>query len=211
MNQSTKTLLCGTIAAAVAVVALALGSMQATAQSTNPVRVRGTVGSLDRSTLVVHSREGADVSIHLADNWAATGIVKASMSDIKPGVFIGTASLPQSDGSLRSLEVVVFPEAARGTGEGHYPWDLKPTSMMTNATVSKAVDSVDGRTVTLSYKGGEQKIVIPSDAPIVTFAEAQKSDVKAGAAVFVPTQRQADGTLSATRVVVGKDGLVPPM
>jgi hypothetical protein len=154
------------------------------AQSGNPVRVRGTVVSVDGSTLVVHSREGADVSIHLADNWSVTGVVKASMSDIKQGAFIGTASLPRPDGSLRALEVLVFPEAMRGSGEGHYPWDLKPTSMMTNAAVGNVVDGVEGRTVTLSYKGGEKKVTIPVDAPIVTFADAAKTDVKAGAPVF---------------------------
>jgi hypothetical protein len=207
MNQLAKALFAG----GAVVVALALGCAVAAAQSGTAVRVRGTVVSLGGSTLIVHSRDGADVSIHLADNWAVTGVVKASMSDIKPGVFIGTASLPQPDGSLRSLEVVVFPEALRGMGEGHYPWDLKPASMMTNANIANAVDGVDGRTVTLSYKGGEQKITIPPDAPIVTFGEAQKSDVKAGAAVFVPAQHQPDGTFNAARVVVGKDGLVPPM
>jgi len=211
MISSRKNGLSGILAAGVAVVALAFGIVPGMAQKGDPVRVRGTVASIEGSTLVVHSREGADVSIHLADDWGAIGVVKASMSDIKPGVFVGAASLPQSDTSLRAIEVLVFPEALRGSGEGHYPWDLKPSSTMTNATVGNAVDGVDGRTVTLSYKGGEQKITIPADAPIVTFTEAAKTDIKAGAPVFVPTQRQADGTMTAGRVVVGKDGIVPPM
>jgi hypothetical protein len=211
MKSSRKNTLSGILAVGVAAVALSFGIVPGMAQKGDPVRVRGTVASLDGSTLVVHSREGADVSIHLADDWGAIGVVKASMADIKPGVFVGAASLPQSDTSLRAIEVLVFPEALRGSGEGHYPWDLKPSSMMTNATVGNAVDGVDGRTVTLSYKGGEQKITIPADAPIVTFTEAAKTDVKAGAPVFVPTQRQADGTMTAGRVVVGKDGVVPPM
>jgi hypothetical protein len=211
LKSVNKAIHCGILAAGVAVVTLSLACVAAIAQSNNQVRVRGTVVSLEGSALVVHAREGANVSIHLADDWAAIGVVKASMSDIKPGTFIGTASLPQADSSLRAIEVVVFPEAMRGSGEGHYPWDLKPASMMTNATVGNSVDSVDGRTVTLSFKGGEKKVTIPPDAPIVTFADAQKADIKAGAPVFVPTQRQSDGTLNATRVVVGKDGLVPPM
>jgi hypothetical protein len=211
MNSSRKNSFSGILAAGVAALALSFGAVSSMAQSGDPVRVRGTVASLDGSTLVVHSREGADVSIHLADKWSAIGVVKAAISDIKPGVFVGAASLPQSDSSLRAIEVLVFPETMRGFGEGHYPWDLKPSSMMTNATVGNAVDGVDGRTVTLSYKGGEKKITIPADAPIVTFAEAAKTDVKAGAPVFVPTQRQADGTMNASRVVVGKDGVVPPM
>jgi hypothetical protein len=211
MKSSSKSRLPGILVTSVAVFTVSLGGVPGLAQSGNPVRVRGTVVSVDGSTLVVHSREGADVSIHLADNWSVTGVVKASMSDIKQGAFIGTASLPRPDGSLRALEVLVFPEAMRGSGEGHYPWDLKPTSMMTNATVGNVVDGVEGRTVTLSYKGGEKKVTIPVDAPIVTFADAAKTDVKAGAPVFVPTQRQPEGTLNANRVVVGKDGVAPPM
>jgi hypothetical protein len=211
MTSSIKNCLPGILAASIALFTLSLGGVPGLAQSGEPVRVRGTVVSLDGSTLVVHSREGADVSIHLADNWGVTGVVKASMSDIKEGAFIGTASLPQPDGSLRAIEVLVFPEAMRGSGEGHRPWDLKPTSMMTNATVGNFVDGVEGRTVTLSYKGGEKKVTIPVDAPIVTFADAAKTDVKAGAPVFVPTQLQSDGTMNANRVVVGKDGVVPPM
>jgi hypothetical protein len=208
---SGKTNLSLALAVGGAGIALWLAGASAMAASGDPVRVRGTVVSLDGSTLVVHSREGADVSIHLADGWGATGVVKASMADIKQGAFIGAASLPQSNSGLRAIEVVVFPEAMRGSGEGHYPWDLKPSSMMTNATIGNAVDSVDGRTVTLSYKGGDKKMTIPADAPIVTFAEAATSDVKPGATVFVPTMRQADGTMNANRVVVGKNGVAPPM
>jgi hypothetical protein len=198
-------------AAPAATVALLLGTVWGVAQSGDPVRIRGVVVGLEGSTLVVHSREGADVSIRLATDWAATGVVKAAMSDIKPGTFIGTASLPQTDGSQRAIEVVVFPEAMRGLGEGHYPWDLKPTSMMTNANIANSVDGVDGRTVTLSYKGGEKKVTIPADAPIVTFAEATAADVKPGARVFVPALRQADGAINASRVVVGKGDVIPPM
>lgn len=194
-----------------AALSLLLGPFGVMAQSGDPVRVRGTVVSIEGSTLVVHSREGADVSIHLADNWAATGIVKASLADIKTGTFIGTASLPQTDGSQRAIEVVVFPEAMRGVGEGHYPWDLKPTSMMTNANIANSVDGVEGRTVTLSYKGGEKKITISNDAPIVTFAPASVADIKPGVYVFVPSTRHGDGTINSGRVVVGKDGAIPPM
>ena len=157
MKSSSNARLSLVLAAGVAVF---LAGAPAMAQSGDPVRVRGAVASLEGSTLVVHSREGADVTIHLADDWAVTGVVKASMADIKPGAFIGAASLPQTDSSQRALEVLVFPEGMRGFGEGHYPWDLKPASMMTNATVANAVDSVDGRSITVSYKGGEKKITI---------------------------------------------------
>jgi hypothetical protein len=179
--------------------------------ATEVVRVRGQVVSLDGATLTIKSRTGEDVMVRLADKWAVGGIVKASMTDIKPGTFIGTAAMPQPGTSLRALEVVVFPEAMRGTGEGSYDWDLKPQSSMTNANITNAVDSVDGRTVTLAYKGGTKSIVIGADTPIVTFGAADKSDIKPGANVFVAAQKQADGSLVAARVAVGKDGVVPPM
>jgi hypothetical protein len=193
-----------------AAIGFLLGPISAMAAG-DPIRVRGTVVSIEGSALVVHSREGADVSIHLADKWGATGVVKASLSDIKPGTFIGTASLPETDGAQRAIEVVVFPEALRGYGEGHYPWDLKPKSMMTNANIANAVDGVDGRTVTLSYKGGEKKVTIPNDTPIVTLVAATAADIRPGANVFVPGERQADGTINSSVVVVGTDGVIPPM
>jgi hypothetical protein len=180
-------------------------------QAAEIVRVRGQVVSLNGATLTVKSRTGEDVSVQLADKWAVGGIVKASMADIKPGVFIGTAAVPQPGTSLRALEVVVFPDSMRGTGEGSYAWDLKPQSSMTNANITNAVDSVDGRTVTLAFKGGTKSVVIGAETPIVTFGPADQSDIKPGANVFVAAQKQADGSLSATRVAVGKDGLVPPM
>jgi hypothetical protein len=185
-------------------------SIAASAQPTQAVRVRGTVVSLEGATLVVKSRDGKDVSVHLADNWAPAGIVKSTLADVKKGVFIGTAAVPEGD-KLRALEVVVFPEAMRGTGEGHYAWDLGSTSTMTNANIDDTVEAVDGRTLTLSYKGGSKKIEVPKGVPIVTFAPADKADVKPGAHVMVPSQQQADGTLNASRVLVGKDGTVPPM
>jgi hypothetical protein len=197
--------------AAVAAVLCACGPTAALAQAAQPVRVRGTVVSLEGSTLRVKSRAGQDVAIHLAENWAVSGVVKAQLDDIKPGTFVGVAALPQAGDSLRAIEVLIFPESMRGTGEGHSPWDLLPESSMTNATVAAAVQGVDGRTLTLSYRGGEKTITVPPEAPIVTFGPAEKADVKAGAAVFVPVQRQADGTLQAARVLVGKDGVVPPM
>jgi hypothetical protein len=177
-----------------------------------PVRVRGTVVSLDGSKLVVHPKTGDDITVMLNDNFAAIAVVKASMTDIKEGTFIGTATVTQPDSSLKSLEVVVFPDKMRGTGEGHYPWDLGPKSMMTNATVSNAVKGVDGQSITVSYKGGEKKIDVPADVPVVTLVPgADKADIKPGAIVFVPTQKQDDGSLHGGAVLFGKDGLTPPM
>src|SRR5271169_3674910 len=195
---------------ALAFAAIAFVSTSALAEG-DPVRVRGTVVSLDGSKLVVHPKSGSDVTVNLADNFAALAVVKSSMADIKEGTFIGTATVTQPDSSLRSLEVVVFPDKMRGTGEGHYPWDLGPKSMMTNATVANAVKGVNGQTVTLTYKGGEKKIEIPADVPVVALVPSTKEEIKPGAIVFVPTQRQPDGSLSGGAILFGKDGLTPPM
>ena len=195
---------------AIAFAAIVLVSASALAQGT-PVRVRGTVVSLDGSKLVVKAKDGKDVTVNLADNFAALAVVKSSMADIKEGTFIGTATVTQPDTTLKSVEVVVFPDKMRGTGEGHYPWDLGPSSMMTNATVANAVKGVNGQTVTLAYKGGEKKIEIPADVPVVALVPATKEEIKPGAIVFVPTQRQADGSLNGGAVLFGKDGLTPPM
>jgi hypothetical protein len=126
-----------------------------------PVRVRGSVVSLDGPKLVVHAKDGNDVAVSLADNFAALAVVKSSMADIKVGTFIGTATVTQSDTTLRSVEVVVFPDSLRGTAEGHYPWDLGSSSMMTNATVANAVKAVDGQTVTVTYKAAKRKLISP--------------------------------------------------
>ncbi len=192
----------------------ALLTLTATAAyaDTTPVRVRGTVVSLEGSKLVVHPKTGDDVTVLLNDNYGAVAVVKASLADVKEGTFIGTATVTQPDSSLKSLEVVVFPEKMRGTGEGHYPWDLGSKSMMTNATVSNAVKVVDGQTITVTYKGGEKKIDVPADVPVVTLMPgADKADIKPGVIVFVPTQKQEDGSLHGGAVLFGKDGLTPPM
>jgi hypothetical protein len=193
------------------VIPMALACAPAYADGT-PVRVRGSVVSLDGSKLVVHAKDGKDVTVSLKDKYAVLAVVKSSMADInKQGTFIGTATVAQPDGSLRALEVVVFPDSLRGFGEGHYPWDLGPSSMMTNATVANAVKSVDGQTVTATYKGGEKKIDIPANVPIVAVVPADKGDITPGAIVFVPTEKQADGTLISGAVLFGKDGVIPPM
>ena len=176
-----------------------------------PVRVRGTVVSLDGSKIVVRAKDGKDVTVSLKDKYAALAVVKSSMEDIKQGTFIGTATIAQPEGSLRALEVVVFPESLRGFGEGHYPWDLGPSSMMTNATIANKVQSTDGQTVTVTYKGGDKTITIPANVPIVALVPADKSDIMPGAIVFVPTEKQADGTLLSGAILFGKDGVVPPM
>lgn len=180
-------------------------------QAADQVRVRGTVESLDGNTLSVKTREGTDAKIMLKEGWKVSSVAKASIDDIKTGDFVGIASLPTAEGGDGALEVLIFPAAMKGTGEGSYAWDLKPNSSMTNATVANAVKAVDGQTVTVTYKGKEKKISIPAGTPVVTFAPAVEADLKSGATVFVPSEKAADGTISSSRVVVGTNGVQPPM
>lgn len=140
-----------------------------------------------------------------------SGVARAAISDIKPGDYVGIASLPTKEGGDGALEVLIFPPALKGIGEGSYGWDLKPNSTMTNATVGDAVKSVNGSVVTVNYHGQEKKISIPNGTPVVTLAPATPADVQPGTAVFIPTQKNAAGMLSAGQLIVGKDGVVPPM
>jgi hypothetical protein len=191
------------------VLLLALVCAEAIAQ-TPPVRVRGTIEKLDNSVLTVKTRDGT-TDIKLADNFSVNGVAPASLADITPGKFVGIAAVPRGDGPQAALEVLIFPDSMRGTGEGHYPWDLQPESTMTNATVADIVTATKDRVVTLRHKGGEQKISVADGVPIVTFVPSDRSALTPGASVFVITTRQPDGSLTAGRVNVGLKGLVPPM
>jgi hypothetical protein len=180
-------------------------------QDGTPTHIRGTVEKLDGQTLTVKSREGRDVSIRLAKDFKVTAITRANLSDIKQGDFIGSAAMKGTDGKLHAQEVLIFPEAARGTGEGHYPWDLTPGSTMTNATVAEVSGQAEARVLKLKYKGGEIGIEVPPDAPIVTLAPGDPSLLKPGTSVFVPALKKPDGTFVADFVAAGKDGVKPPM
>jgi len=175
------------------------------------VNVRGKIVSFSANTLQVKSREGNTVTVALAEGYKVAGVARASMADIKPGSFVGIASLPKADGGDGALEVLVFPPAMKGVGEGSYAWDLKPKSNMTNATVANAVQGVDGHTVTVSYHGKEKNIAIPEGTPIVTLGAATSADLKPEAVVFIPAMKDARGKLVAQQVVVGNNGIVPPM
>jgi hypothetical protein len=192
-----------------------LGFAASTTWAQDTVRVRGTIEQVEGQTLMVKSRDGAELKVVLADNALIVGIVKASLSDIKPGAFVGVTGMPQTDGSQKAVEVHIFPEAMRGTGEGHYPWDLRPQSTMTNANVvnvEQTVTGVEGRTLTMKYKDGEKKIIVPPDVPIVTYVMGDKSELKPGAKIFIAAAKKLpDGTLQTPRVNFGKDGLTPPM
>jgi hypothetical protein len=176
-----------------------------------PTRLRGTISAIDGSTATIATREGASVPVKLADNWTAVLVVPTALSEVKQGAFVGIASIKGPDGALNALEVLVFPEAARGSNEGHYPWDLQPESMMTNATVATVAAAGDGQTLTLKYKDGTQDIRVKPGIPIVTFAPGDRADAKVGAKVFLGATKGADGGLTAGRILVGKDGLTPPM
>lgn len=192
------------------VLALVAG-LVAPAEAQTPVRVRGAIEKLDGNQLTVKTREGPSVQIKLADTYAVAAVVPTELDKVAAGTFIGTASMKAPDGSLVALEVLLFPEAMRGSNEGHYPWDLQPESMMTNATVSTVAAAANGRELTLTHKGGTNKVIVPPGIPIVTFEPGSKDMLAPGAKVFIGTQKQADGTLTAGRVNVGKDGLTPPM
>jgi len=181
------------------------------AQDAPPVRVRGTIERVDGPIYVVKARDGTELKLTLADKPSIAALVKASLSDIKQGSFVGVTSMPQADGSVSALEVHIFPEAMRGTGEGHYPWDLRPQSTMTNANVEQVGAAVDGRTLTLKYKDGEKKIFVPADTPIVIYEPGDKTDLKPGAKVFIIAAKQPDGTLQGRAWRVGRDGVTPPM
>jgi hypothetical protein len=191
--------------------AVTLAISAAWAQEAPPVRIRGTIEKVEDPTYIVKNRDGAEVKLVMAEKPSIAAIVKASLSDIKQGSFVGVTSMPQADGTHKAIEVHIFPEAMRGTGEGSYPWDLRPQSTMTNANVEQVVTAVDGHTLTLKYKGGEKKIFVPAEAVIVSYAVADKSDLKPGAKVFVVAAKRPDGTLEGRAWRVGRDGLTPPM
>lgn len=195
---------------AAAILALALLPATVLAQNAPPTRIRGTVEAVAADSLTVKTREGKSTEIKLNDGWKLVGVTSASMDDIKAGSYLGIASLPGKDGRQQAIEVLIFPAAMKGTGEGQFPWDLQPDSTMTNASVS-SVEKADGDVLTMSYKGEQSEITVPPGAPIVTFGPAAPTDLAAGKKVFVPAKVAADGTLSSSTVVVETGGVLPPM
>ena len=194
-----------------AFVALIFPAAMATAQSPDMVRVRGTIESIDGPTYLIKARDGAELKVALADKAQIAAVVTASLTDIKQGLFVGVTAMPQADGSLSAVEVHIFPEVMRGTGEGHYSWDLRPKSTMTNANVDQVVTAVDGQTLTLKFKDGEKRIFIPADTPIVAYVPGDNNDLKLGARVFIAAVNQPDGTLQGRAWRIGRDGVTPPM
>jgi hypothetical protein len=181
-------------------------------QSPTPTRIRGTIEGVDGSMLSIKTREGSDVKVKMTDDLKVIGIAKTSLSEIKPGSYIGVSAMPQPDGSQKAFAIHIFPEAMRGAAEGHRPWDQRPNSTMTNATVAETVASVDGQVIQVKYKDGEKKVVVPPDAAIVAFSDGEKSEIKPGAKIIIfGAKKLDDGSLETNRIGVGRDGITPPM
>jgi hypothetical protein len=198
-------------AVALAFAACLATSISAFAEDT-PARVRGTLQKMDGNTLTIATKSGKEANVPLKDGAPIIAVIKGAMSDIKDNTFVGITAMPQPDGTQKAVEVHVFEESLRGVGEGHYPWDLKPDSTMTNGAVAQQVQKVEGNTLQVKYKDGEKTIVVPKDAEVVNLVPAGKDDLKTGAHVFVPRwEKQGDGTWMATVIVVGRDGITPPM
>jgi hypothetical protein len=198
---------------AASTIALVLVSSIAIAQQPpDAVRVRGTIDSKDHEVLDVKARSGETLKVKLADNAPVRAVVKASLSDVKPGSFVGITAMPQPDGTQKAVEIHIFPEAMRGTGEGHRPWDLLPNSTMTNATVATEVVNSNGKNLVLKYKDGEKTFAVPPNVTVVTFAPATDADLRPGEKVFSATAKKLpDGTIVASNITVGRNGLSPPM
>jgi hypothetical protein len=191
---------------------VAVSSLAAIAQQPpSPSRVRGTIEAVDGDVVSVKSRSGEDVKLRMTSDIKMVGITKIALSDIKVGSFIGTTTVPGADGSPNAVEVHVFPEDMRGTGEGSRPYDLRPNSTMTNATVAQAVAGNDGQTLTIKYKDGEKKVSVSPDTPVVTYVPADKTDLKVGAKIIAFVKQLPDGSFESNRISVGRDGLTPPM
>jgi hypothetical protein len=205
MQQITRRRLC----------TAALGLLPVTsatwAQQPPPVRLRGTIEAVDGNVLTVKVAGGTDAKVMLAEKAAIVAVVKATLAEIKEGTFLGSAAIPQADGTQKAVEVHIFPEEMRGTGEGHRPYPTVANSTMTNGTAAGAtVAGVEGSTITVKYTGGEKKIIVPETAPIVRYEIGGKADLKPGAhfTVLAATKRP-DGTFETNRINVGRDGAVP--
>jgi hypothetical protein len=191
---------------------LLLGATQAWAQAPAgaPLRVRGTVESLNGNTLAVKSRDGQDLKITLAPNYTVNAVVKKNLSDIKDGDYVASTGMKEKDGKLHAVEVRIFPEALRGRGEGQFGWDLMPGSTMTNATVTGTSSVKDGRVLKVTYKGQTSDFIVGPKCPVFGYVNADSSLLKPGAYVFLIANKGADGALTAGGVTAEKDGVKPP-
>lgn len=180
------------------------------ADDAKPARVRGAITAVEGDHLKVHSNRGEDVQVNLTPDTQVRGVTLAQVSEIKPGSYIGSAAVPMPDGTLKALEVHVFPPDMAGTGDGHRAFDLAKDSTMTNGSVGDLVTS-EGRTITVNYKGGQKKILIPDDVPIVNLVPGDRNLLKPGVKIVLQAQKNADDTLTALSISAGKNGVTPPM
>ena len=212
MNGSApRRLLDGVLARLLLASALLTMGQAAMAQpAAKPLGVRGTITAVDADSMKVHTSRGEDFAIHLGKDTPVRGVTLAQVSDIKAGSYIGTAATPQPDGTLKALEIHVFPPEMDGTGDGHRPWDLEKNSTMTNGSVGNVVAGA-GRTLTVQYKGGEKKVVVPDDVPIVNLVPGDRSLLAPGVKVVLFAKKEADASLTALAISAGKNGVTPPM
>src|SRR6266566_2126779 len=196
----------GMVQRALATVSFALICIATPASAADDtVRIRGTIESVEGPVYVVKNRDGAELKLTVTDNPLFVAIVPAKMADIKPGMFVGSAGMMQEDGTQKAIEVHIFPESMRGTGEGHYDWDLMPKSKMTNANVEQAVDSVNGQVLSVKYKDGEKKLLVTPETVVVTYEMGKKEEVQPGTRIFVAAaKKQPDGTVQAPRITYGR-------
>jgi len=194
-----------------ATIVLLLAAAPTVSAQDAPVRVRGTIERVEGDIYIVKARSGVEVKVKLPDNVMVVALTKATLADIKQGSYVGVSGMPQPDGSQKALEVHIFPEAMRGAGEGHRPWDLQPSSTMTNGAVEQTSASADGQVLMLKYKDGEKKIIVSPSTPIVIYVPGDKGELKPGTPIFISAAtKQPDGTLTTPRVNVGR-GVAPPM
>jgi hypothetical protein len=194
---------------ATAAIAVAMTATTVLAQQTQ--RLRGTIEKVDGNTLLIKSSDGAPITLTLADNALVVGVVKATIADIKEGSYIGSGALPQPDGTQKAVEVHIFAESQRGTGDGHRNnWDGAPGGTMTNGAVGQTVSSVDGPVITVKYKDGEKKVIVGPSVPIVRYEIGDRSELTPGAAISVTAAaKKPDGTFTSARINVGRGGVVP--
>src|SRR6201990_1971569 len=200
----------GIIQRALAALSFALIFIALPASAQETVRIRGVIENVDGPVYLVRNRDGAELKLTVTDNPLYVAIAPATMADIKPGMFVGSAGTMQPDGTQKAIEVHIFPESMRGTGEGHYDWDLKPNTKMTNANVEQTVGGVDGQMLSVKYKGGEKKLLVTPETVVVTYVAGSKDDLKPGTKIFVSAaKKQPDGTLQTPRITYGRDGAGP--
>jgi hypothetical protein len=195
---------------ALAASSFALASFALPASAQDTVRVRGTIERIDGPVFVVKARDGSELKLIVTDNPLFVAIVPAKMSDIKSGMYVGSAGTMQEDGTQKAIEVHIFPESMRGTGDGHYDWDLLPKSKMTNGSVEQAVTGVDGPVLSVKYKDGEKKLVVTPQTVVVTYEMGKREEIQPGTKIFVAAaKKQADGTLLTPRITYGRNGEGP--